>query len=108
MNKLVTFASALALTSLLGACASSGGQTAQATTSEAGGSTGDQVAATESRLDPNAVRCKTQIKTGTRISNKICKTNAQWEQEAIDSRTTAEQIQRGALNQGHTEGAGGG
>ena len=46
------------------------------------------------------MRCKTDIKTGTRISRKVCKTNREWEQEALDSRTTTEAIQRGSLNGG--------
>ena len=110
MNRIVTIASALSLTAMLGACASSGGQSAQSTTSEGSGSAGMQVAAADSskaRLDPDAVRCKTEIKTGTRISSKVCKTNREWEQEAIDSRQATEKVQRGGLNTGHNNEGGG-
>ncbi len=47
------------------------------------------------RDDPNAVRCETVIRTGSRIGEKICKTNSQWEDERRTSREAAEAIQRG-------------
>lgn len=102
MKALTTAFCAVALTVLLGACASSGDTTADNSVSEA--ATGNQVATTEGaskeRLDPDAMRCKTDIKTGTRISRKVCKTNREWEQQALDSRTATEAIQRGSLNGG--------
>ena len=92
----------MAFTALLGACASSGDKAADTSAVEAAST--NQVAANESSsrpgLDPDAMRCKTDIKTGTRISRKVCKTNREWEQEALDSRTTTEAIQRGSLNGG--------
>lgn len=39
-------------------------------------------------------RCKTIIRTGTRLRSKICKTNEEWEQEARSSREAIESIQR--------------
>ncbi|MFV0478010.1 MAG: hypothetical protein ACK5ME_09265 [Parahaliea sp.] len=53
----------------------------------------------------NTVRCETIIKTGSRIGTKICKTNAQWEQERRDSREATERVQRGGV-QSSTKGGG--
>lgn len=50
----------------------------------------DQVAANSTEN----VRCKTIIKTGTRLGTKVCKSEAQWEQDARDSREATESIQR--------------
>ncbi|QIB65496.1 hypothetical protein [Kineobactrum salinum] len=50
----------------------------------------NQVAA----ADQEGMRCKTMIKTGTRLGTKVCKTEAQWRQDARDSREATEDIQR--------------
>ncbi|MEP4145901.1 MAG: hypothetical protein ABJL54_01700 [Halioglobus sp.] len=106
MKVLTKAACALALTLVLGACASSGDKSEATTAGEA--ASNSQVAVNENsskeRLDPDAMRCKTDIKTGTRISRKICKTNREWEQEALDSRSATEAIQRGSLNGPGPEG----
>lgn len=75
----------LGLTALLSACAGT-----------AGDATKQQVASNDTpETGPNAVTCKSIIRTGTRIGTRICKTNQQWEQEQRDSREAAEAIQRG-------------
>ena len=102
MNVIVTTVSALTLTAFLSACASNDEQATSASANDAATASEEALSVADSssepRLDPDARRCKTEIKTGTRISNKICKTNREWEQEAIDSRTAAEAIQRGSVN----------
>lgn len=70
---------------LLTAC--SGTPTTQ--NAAATGGTAQQVADTS-----DTVRCKTLIKTGTRLGTKVCKTNRQWEQEAQDSADAINDIQR--------------
>lgn len=70
----------LASAVLLTACASTGNTPGQA----------NQVAAT----DNDNLRCKTMIKTGTRLGTKVCKTEEQWRQDARDSREATEDIQR--------------
>ncbi len=46
------------------------------------------------RSDPNAVRCEKVTRTGTRIGEKVCKTNSQWDEEARASREATETAQR--------------
>ena len=52
-----------------------------------------QVASAEP-VDPNAIRCKTVVKTGTRISSKDCRSNSAWKQAARDGKEGAESVQR--------------
>lgn len=40
------------------------------------------------------LRCKTIIKTGTRLGTKVCKSEAEWERDARDSKEATENIQR--------------
>lgn len=70
----------LASVTLLTACAGTGNPAGQA----------NQVAA----ADNENMRCKTIIKTGTRLGTKVCKTEAQWDRDARDSRDATESIQR--------------
>ena len=102
MKLLTTAVYTVTLTLLLGACASSGNKTADTTTATAASTNQVAVNETSSKpgLDPDAMRCKTDINTVTRISRKVCKTHREWEQEALDSRTTTEALQRGSLNGG--------
>lgn len=44
--------------------------------------------------DPQKIRCKRYESTGSRISNKVCKTNAEWEAAARSGREAAENVQR--------------
>lgn len=45
-------------------------------------------------IDPNAIRCKTIVKTGTRIGTRICRTNRTWDALAVRARDTLEHSQR--------------
>ncbi|MBN7799017.1 hypothetical protein [Parahaliea mediterranea] len=75
----------LGLTALLSACAGTSGDVAK-----------QQVASNDApETGPNAISCKSIIRTGTRIGTRVCKTNQQWEQEQRDSRAAAEAVQRG-------------
>lgn len=40
------------------------------------------------------LRCKTIIKTGTRLGTKVCKSEAEWDRDARDSKEAIEDIQR--------------
>lgn len=51
------------------------------------------------------LRCKTMIKTGTRLGTKVCKTNAEWDREARDSREATESIQRTSTHGPGPEGS---
>ncbi|GAB3283007.1 hypothetical protein [Parahaliea aestuarii] len=52
----------------------------------------------EDSAAPGGLRCKSVIKTGTRLRSKVCKTEAEWEQAAQDSRTATSDIQRTATH----------
>ena len=80
MTKPFSLTALLAAATLIAACGSS----------DYSGS--DMVAISEAP-DPDAVTCKTVVKTGTRIGTKVCKTNSAWEQQAIDGRNAAYDIQ---------------
>jgi heat shock protein HslJ len=75
---------ALALAVFLSACASTEDSTSQ-------------MVAVNDTLDPDEVRCKTVVKTGTRIGTKVCKTNRAWKQAEIDARDATKDIQRTSL-----------
>ena len=106
MSKLFTTVCALALCTLLSACAGSTANTAaDADNVSSSGMQPVASADTENEgLDPDAMRCKVYTKTGTRIATKVCKTNREWEQAARDSREATEQIQRGSLQGPGPEG----
>ena len=76
--------STLLLATLLGLTAGCAG------TANNSGSPANQVAASGNEN----VRCKTVIKTGTRLGTKVCKTEAQWDADARSSREATEDIQR--------------
>ena len=58
--------------------------------------TTDAVLANVEVANPDEVTCKTVIKTGTRIGNRICKTNRAWAAGSRQGRNMAEGIQRSA------------
>lgn len=78
----------LAVVGLLAACADT-----PATNSAAGagqqGAAAQQVAGADEE-----VRCKTLIKTGTRLGTRVCKTNREWDRESQDSADAITDIQR--------------
>ena len=80
MFKPFSFATLAAAAALTAACGSSDYQPE-----------GDMVAVSE--VDPDAVTCKTVVKTGTRIGSRVCKTNRAWEQQQRDSQSSAIDIQ---------------
>ncbi len=85
------FAAASASLLLVSGCAGhSGSSTSQAQTQAQAQS---QVA--QSKDDPNAVHCENVIRTGSRIGKKVCKTNAQWEEERRVAKEATEAVQRG-------------
>lgn len=75
-------------------CSSSGGTASTASTSS-------QVATS----DGENLRCKTVVKTGTRLGTRVCKSEAQWEQEARTSREATENIQRTSTHGSSPPGA---
>lgn len=86
-----------ALSALLSACAGTSGDAGK-----------QQVASSASpETGPNAVTCKSVVRTGTRIGTRVCKTNQQWDMEQRDSRSAAEAIQRGGAQTQTHAGAGG-
>lgn len=46
--------------------------------------------------NPDQMTCKKVIKTGTRMTSKMCKTNRQWAQQSRDAGEAASAIQREA------------
>jgi hypothetical protein len=56
----------------------------------------DSVASTSTVSEPDEVTCRNVAKTGTRISNKVCKTNRAWAEIARRGRDDAEAYQRNA------------
>ncbi|MFV0278574.1 MAG: hypothetical protein ACK5HY_15520 [Parahaliea sp.] len=63
-----------------------------------GDTTANGALANNASASPEGLRCKNVIKTGTRLRSRVCKTEAQWEQDATDSRTATEGIQRTAVH----------
>jgi hypothetical protein len=55
--------------------------------------------------NPDQMICKQVIKTGTRMTSKMCKTNAQWAQNARDANEAVSAIQREST-QGSSPGGG--
>ena len=99
MNKLANSAAAIIAFALVTGCAGTANQSGAGINE----STRDMVAVSEVR-DPNQVRCRTVVKTGTRIGTKVCKTNKEWDQATRDAREATEQIQRGSLQGPGPEG----
>ena len=54
----------------------------------------DLVAQASEDADPDAVRCKRVIRTGTRISTKVCHTNSDWDRITERSKEDLENAQR--------------
>ena len=79
MHKYLKLAALFAISITLGACSPLSKET--------------QLASAEP-VDPDIVRCKRVVKTGTRISTKDCRTNRAWEQAAQDGKDSAEAVQR--------------
>jgi hypothetical protein len=53
--------------------------------------------AVDPRIDPQAIVCKREDATGTRLGAvKVCHTRAQWAAQSMDSRQQAEHMQNGA------------
>lgn len=61
--------------------------------------TGNQTTAIAGQtvLNPDTVRCKSVVKTGTRIGSRECKTNRAWAQQTANARAWAEQIQQDSV-----------
>jgi hypothetical protein len=57
-------------------------------------------------VDPDAVRCRTVVRTGTRIGSKVCRTNRTWDAMAVKARDDLEATQR-TSTQGNTYQTGG-
>ena len=51
---------------------------------------------TAEAVDPDEIKCKRVIKTGTRIGTKVCRTNRTWEALAARGREDLERSQRSA------------
>ena len=82
----------LGLAALATGCSTTGESSSAATGPSSSSPSAQQVALADD--DPQKVRCKRYESTGSRISNKVCKTNAEWEEIARQSRESAESIQR--------------
>ena len=54
----------------------------------------ETVAADKPARDPNAIKCKSYSQTGSRISKKVCRKNAEWDEAARTAREAAETVQR--------------
>jgi len=46
------------------------------------------------KADPDVVTCRATPKTGTRLGDKVCKTNRDWKLAARDGREALQNIQR--------------
>lgn len=91
MKRAMTLCAAGALLTLLTACSSTAPQQTAGTA--------QQVASNDN------LTCRNIIKTGTRLGTRVCKTDAQWEQESQDSRDATNAIQN---NSAQSAGPGGG
>ncbi len=45
-------------------------------------------------VNPDKVKCKSVVKTGTRLGTRVCMTNREWYQMSANARRSAEGIQR--------------
>ena len=55
-------------------------------------------------VDPDGIRCRTIVKTGTRIGTKICRTNRTWDAMAAKARESLEHTQRTSTHTQTIEG----
>ena len=65
---------------------------------------GARDAALALNLDPDKVKCKRLIKTGTRLGSRVCMSNRNWARQAESARQVIEDIQRGAVQTGEKSG----
>lgn len=57
-------------------------------------SSGSAAVASDADKDPERVICRDDINTGTRIPRKICKTAAEWETDAEETREINKNLER--------------
>lgn len=80
----------------LSACASNQETVAEPADAATAGAA-EQVAAVENERDPNAMKCKKYTPTGSRIGNRVCKTNAEWDEAARMGREVTDHVQNQSL-----------
>lgn len=91
-----TVASLMLLTSVLvlaGACSTDSG-TRNSGASASSVDDNEYLSAAEVRQDPDRIICRRHKPTGSRISEKICMTARQWQQQTDDSARVLEKAQR--------------
>ena len=84
MNRSFTLCALGATLTMLAACSSTGTSQTAGTNS----ATPAQAVASNENMT-----CRNIIKTGTRLGTRVCKTDAQWKQESMDSRDATNAIQ---------------
>lgn len=77
---------------LAGGCATDSGSKSSSASASSGET--EYLSAAEVRKDPDRVICRRHKPTGSRISEKICMTARQWQQQTDDSRRTLDRAQR--------------
>ncbi len=104
MRHTIRNASLLALALAVAGCA--GNPELTDSSSELGdNATASAASSTSNDVDPNAVKCRVTTPTGSRIGQKVCKTNAEWDAAAREARDAASTIQRESLQgQGRSDG----
>jgi hypothetical protein len=58
--------------------------------------------------DPDRMVCKRQKETGSRLSSRVCKTAAEWEQERLDNQEAIRNATRSGVRPSDMPSAGGG
>lgn len=98
MKRSLTLCAFGAAMALLAACSSTAPPQA-ASSANTGEEMTQEIASTEQLI------CRNIIKTGTRLGTRVCKTEAQWQQESQGSRDAVNAIQN---NSAQSAGPGGG
>ena len=66
--------------------------------------TADASAPAQAVASTDNLTCHTIIKTGTRLGTRVCKTDAQWKQESMDSRDATNAIQNNSAQSASPSG----
>ena len=77
---------------LAGGCATDSGSKSSSSSASAGET--EYLSAADVRKDPDRVICRRHKPTGSRISEKICMTARQWQQQTDDTRRSLDRAQR--------------
>lgn len=75
---------------------------------DASSAAGGYAAREQLENDPNRMVCKRQKETGSRLSSRVCRTAAEWEQQRLDNEEAIRNATRSGVRPDDRPSAGGG